>query len=75
MNNTQLVVRHNQNAEVFTWLEEHGYRNIQQLTVENYKFPVIVVETASKTFFGTNTTCMAASLPKVYELDEIKSIL
>ena len=75
MNNSQLVVRHNANAEVFAWLEKHGYRNVQQLTVENYIFPVIVVDTKEKIFFGTNTTCMAVRLPKVYELDEIKSLL
>ena len=75
MNNTQIVVRHNANAEVFIWLENKGYKNVQQLTVENYKFPVIVVDKKDKIFFGTNTTCMAARLPKVYELDEIKNLL
>lgn len=29
MNNTQLVVRHNANAEVFIWLENKGYKNVQ----------------------------------------------
>ena len=66
MNNTQLVVRFNNDTLV--WLEEHGYSNAQHLTTSNYSFPVIIVDTANKTFFGTNTTCMAAMRPKVLNI-------
>lgn len=45
---------------LFAWLEEHGYRNIQHLTPENYKFPAICVDESGE-FFGTNVTCMAAA--------------
>lgn len=46
-------------SEKFLWLQNHGYKNIQGLTAENYNFPIIVVE--GREFFGTNVTCMAAS--------------
>lgn len=47
-----------QRKQAIAWLEEHGYRNAQSLTAENYEFPIFVIE--EKMFFGTNTTCMAA---------------
>ncbi len=49
-----------QKKQAITWLETHGYKNVQKLTSGNYSFPVIVIE--GKCFFGTNTTCMAAGI-------------
>ena len=43
--------------KAIAFLEEKGFKNIQNLTVENYHFPVLVVE--YDYFLGTNTTCMA----------------
>lgn len=65
MKNKQLVVRCND--ETVAWLEEHGYTNIQNLTAQNYSFPVVVVDIETRKFFGTNTTCMAAMKPKIIE--------
>ncbi len=65
MNDKQLVVRCND--ETIAWLEEHGYTNIQNLTTQNYTFPVVVVDIETRKFFGTNTTCMAAMKPKIIE--------
>lgn len=74
MNNlTQLAVRCNQMA--FSVLESKGYKNTQNLSTDNYTFPVIITDLKDKTFFGTNTTCMAAMSPKVYDIAEIIDIL
>ena len=45
---------------VILYLENNGYKNPQNLTAENYAFPVLVVD--DERFFGTNATCMAASV-------------
>ena len=74
MNNlTQLAVRCNQIA--FSVLESKGYQNVQNLSTDNYTFPVIIADLKDKIFFGTNTTCMAAMRPKVYNIEEIIDIL
>ncbi len=74
MNNlTQLTVRCNQTA--FLILENKGYKNVQNLSTDNYTFPVIIADLKDKIFFGTNTTCMAAMRPKVYNIEEIIDIL
>lgn len=74
MNNlTQLTVRCNQTA--FLILENKGYKNVQNLSTDNYTFPVIIADLKDKIFFGTNTTCMAAMWPKVYNIEEIIDIL
>lgn len=75
MNNTQLVVRHENKQEVFDFLMNSGFANIQNLTAENYRFPVLVLDVTDKTFFGTNTTCMAAMKPKVLSFEEVKKII
>lgn len=59
----QILVRYSDGADaqrLYAWLEEHGYRNTQHLTAENYKFPAICVDESGE-FFGTNVTCMAAA--------------
>lgn len=74
MNNlTQLAVRCNKSA--FSVLENKGYKNVQNLSTNNYAFPVIITDLKDKTFFGTNATCMAAIRPKVYDIKEIINIL
>ncbi|MGN0803913.1 MAG: hypothetical protein ACI4QI_06015 [Candidatus Coproplasma sp.] len=75
MNNTQLVVRHEYNQDVFDYLANIGFANVQNLTAENYRFPVIVVDLTTKTFFGTNTACMSAMKPKVLTFAELKELL
>lgn len=75
MKNTQLVVRHENKQEVLYFLTEHGFSNVQNLSVQNYSFPVIVLDLTAKTFFGTNTACMSAMKPKVLTFKELKDIL
>ena len=70
---TQLAVRCS--ATAFSVLESKSYKNPQNLTIDNYTFPVIIVDLKDKIFFGTNTTCMAAMRPKVYDITEINEIL
>lgn len=74
MNNlTQLAVSCNQSA--FSVLEQKGYKNVQNLSTDNYTFPVIIADPKNKTFFSTNTTCMAAIRPKVYNVEDVIEIL
>ena len=73
MNNTQIAVKFN--TDTLAWLKEHDYANVQRLTVQNYLFPVIIVDTTTQTFFGTNTTCMAVMKPKVIGVEELKNLL
>lgn len=74
MNNlTQLAVHCNKS--VFSVLENKGYKNVQNLSTDNYTFLVIIADLKDKIFFGTNTTCMAAMKPKVYDIAEIIDIL
>lgn len=74
MNNlTQLAVRCNKLA--FSVLESKDYKNVQHLSSDNYTFSVIIADLKDKIFFGTNTTCMAAMKPKVYDIAEINEIL
>ena len=75
MNNTQLVVRHENKQEVFDFLMLKGFTNIQNLNAENYCFPVVVLDVTNKTFFGTNATCMVAMKPKVLSFEEVKMII
>lgn len=77
MNNTQLIVRTSANA--ICWLEERGFNNPHQLP-NGYAFPVFIVDLATKQFFGTNTTCMAASCsagrkPLVLDFEQLKEKL
>lgn len=74
-NLTQLVVR--TDTQTIEWLESKGYRNTLS---DDYTFSVFIVDLPSKTFFGTNTTCMAAACsrglrPKIFTLEEIIDIL
>lgn len=74
MNNLiQLAVHCNQTA--FSVLESKGYKNIQNLSTDNYTFPVIIADLKDRIFFGTNATCMAAMRPKVCDIAEIIDIL
>ena len=74
MNNlTQLAVRCNKSA--FSVLENKDYKNVQLLSTENYTFPVIIADLKDKILFGTNTTCMAAMRPKVYNVEDVIDIL
>lgn len=74
MNNlTQLAVRCTRSA--FSVLESKDYKNVQNLSTDNYTFPVIIIDLKDRIFFGTNTTCMAAMKPKVYDTAEIIEIL
>ena len=63
----QVLVRYSGKDEaqkLYDLLIRNGYRNVQGLTAETYSFPVVVVETGAKIFFGTNTACMAAAASK-----------
>ncbi len=74
----QVLVRCSGKEEVQAFCERlvrNGYRNPQGLTADNYSFPVIVVETEEKTFFGTNTACMAAAASKGIRPMEIAAFL
>ncbi len=70
---TQLAVRCTRSA--FSVLESKDYKNVQNLSTDNYTFPVIIIDLKDRIFFGTNTTCMAAMKPKVYDIAEIIEIL
>lgn len=58
MNNTQLVAK--SDSRTIEWLGSRGFTNPQHLP-NDYVFPVFIVDLQSKTIFGTNTTCMAAT--------------
>jgi len=74
MNNlTQLAVRCNK--KTLSVLERKDYKNVHNLSTDNYTFPVIIADLKDKIFFGTNITCMAAMKPKVYDSAEIIDIL
>lgn len=75
INLTQLVVRTDKRS--IEWLESQGYRNILP---DNYAFSVFIVDLQSKTFFGTNTTCMAAACsrglsPKILDFEKLIDML
>lgn len=75
INTTQLVVR--TDTQTIEWLEGKGYRNTLS---DDHTFSVFIVDLPSKTFFGTNATCMAAACscglrPKILEFEEIIDIL
>lgn len=75
INSTQLVVR--TDVQAIKWLERKGYRNILP---KNYAFSVFIVDLPSKTFFGTNTTCMAAACscglqPQILDFENIIDML
>lgn len=75
INTTQLVIR--TDKRTIEWLERKGYRNILP---DNYAFSVFIVDLSSKTFFGTNTTCMAAACscglrPKIINFETICDML
>lgn len=38
-------------------LDDHGFKGHLP---KDYSFPIVVVDTIDKEYFGTNTTCMAA---------------
>lgn len=76
INKTQFVVQ--TDKTVIEWLESQGY-NYHNLP-NNYTFPVFVVDLPSKTFGGTNTTCMAMVIstgnrPIVLNLEQLKEKL
>lgn len=75
INTTQLVVR--TDKRTIEWLESKGYRNILP---NGYSFSVFIVDLPSKTFGGTNTTCMAAACscglrPKILDLEKLIEML
>ncbi len=75
INTTQLVVKTDKNT--IEWLEGKGYRNVLS---DDYAFSVFIVDLPSKTFFGTNTTCMAAACscglrPKILDLEKLIDML
>lgn len=77
INTTQLVVQTDKTT--IEWLESQGYRNIHNLP-HNYTFPVFTVDLPSKSFGGTNTTCMAAACssghrPIVLTFEQLKEKL
>ena len=75
INLTQLVVKTDKST--IEWLESKGYRNVLP---DDYTFSVFIVDLQDKTFFGTNTTCMAAACscglrPKIINFETICDIL
>lgn len=75
INTTQLVVRTDKRTNV--WLESKGYRNVLP---DDYAFSVLIVDLPSKTFFGTNATCMAAACscglrPNILDLEKLIDML
>ncbi len=77
MNKTQLVVK--AEPQTIAWLENQWFTNPQNLP-NGYPFPVFIIDLQRKTFFGTNTTCMAAAVasgnrPIVLNLEQLKNKL
>lgn len=75
INTTQLVVR--TDKTIIEWLESKGYRNVLS---DDYAFSVFIVDLPSKTFGGTNTTCMAAACscglrPEILDLEKLIDML
>lgn len=75
INTTQLVVK--TDKRTIEWLERKGYRNILP---DDYAFSVFIVDLPSKSFFGTNTTCMAGACscglrPNILDLEKVMEIL
>ena len=75
INTTQLVVKTDKCT--IEWLESKGYRNVLP---DNYAFSVFVADLPSKTFGGTNTTCMAAACscglrPKILDFEKLIDML
>ena len=56
INTTQHVVK--TDKRTIEWLESKNYHNVLP---DDYAFSVFIIDLPSKTFFGTNTTCMAAA--------------
>ena len=78
INKTQLVVQ--TDKTIIEWLESQGYKNYHNLPNDKYMFPVFVVDLPSKTFGGTNTTCMAMAVssgnrPIVLNFEQLKEKL
>lgn len=65
--------------EAIAFLEKRGFENVQNLTEENYHFPILIVR--ENYFMGTNTTCMACALTrggsrnKILAWNEFQAIL
>ena len=60
---TQLYVRYDGEEELsklMAYLNAHGYENVGHLDARSYTFPVVCVD-PNGSYFGTNTTCMAAA--------------
>ena len=75
INTTQLVV--GTDKRTIDLLESKGYRN--KLS-DDYAFSVFIVDLQDKTFFGTNTTCMAAACscglrPEILDLEKLIDML
>ena len=61
--------------KLITFLEAKGFKNVQNLTAENYTFPVIFVK--YNYFHGLNTMCMAIVSSKgvqTIKLEEFKGL-
>ena len=58
INITQFVVQ--TDKATTDWLERQGYANSHKVP-NDYTFSVFIVDLLRNDFFGTNTTCMAAS--------------
>lgn len=75
INLTQFIIR--TDKRTIEWLESKGYRNILP---DDYAFAVFIVDLQDKTFFSTNTTCMAGACscglrPKILDLEKLIDML
>ena len=48
----------NEGNKFIKYLEDEGFENIHKVTFDKLRVKVLVID--SKTFFSTNTTCLAA---------------
>ena len=61
---------------IFNWLIEHNYYNAHNYSEDLYpKHLVFCIDERDKTFFGTNTTCMACAVSVGHRVIEFEEFL
>ncbi len=62
MQNKQILVKFkdkNQGEKFIEFLEQKGFTNVHNTTYDKLRVKVLVIDTSTREFFGTNITCLA----------------